>query len=142
MKNTNIYKITVIVIFLNLLLHTALLHNIFTSGVICFDQDGNIKIENVEGCNDCSSHTSDFTFNENILNSNGNNCTDIILDINCYNDKQIIQKQKDINRQDALIALLTTGTLISSKFNFHSTFKKLSTNNFPLSSYLTVALLI
>lgn len=142
MKNTNIYKITAFVIFLNLLLHTALLHNFFTAGVICIEQNGNTRIENLTEFNKLNSNLFDYTFNKNILNPSHEDCNNISLDVNCFNDKQIIQKQKDVNRQNTLTALLTTRTLLSKKFNLYSTLKKLSTNNFPLFSYSTVALLI
>ena len=92
--------------------------------------------------NKLNSNLFDYTFNKNILNPSHEDCNNISLDVNCFNDKQIIQKQKDVNRQNTLTALLTTRTLLSKKFNLYSTLKKLSTNNFPLFSYSTVALLI
>jgi len=114
----------------------------FNKSIICLDQDGNIRIENVGECLGCDTTLFDLSFNEKISNLSQDNCTDIILDINCNNENQIINKQKEINQINFIVGLLSSKNVKNYNFKLNSRFNKLFLTNHPLFSYSTVSLLI
>lgn len=141
MRKINIHSFSATIILFSLLMHTALLHNTLTTSFICLEQDGNVRIEKMGKSNECSSNIVELTFNKNISNANKDSCADISLDINCDTDRQITQKQKDLN-PNFITNLFSSKTNLDNTFKLNLKFNKLYLTNHHLSSYSTVSLLI
>ena len=79
-----------------MLSHVTYLHDFLDRYVLCYGSDGHIAIENLDDCTDCenisSSHYLANGFSPIIQE---NNCNDLSINSNCFEDAQFLLKSTD-----------------------------------------------
>ena len=77
-----------------ILWHIVIVHNIFQNYVICYGNDGHIEIENALECENCSvPGKSDISLLGGNTVLNNNDCEDMSLDENCFDEISIHYKR-------------------------------------------------
>ena len=128
-----------------LLSHVTYFHDLLDNYVVCYGTDGHIAIENIIDSSDCinpSQKNSNFQNELNISsNYEDNNCNDISLHSNCFEDSQFLLDKKispSINF-DFFIQFLPR---LYQKEIFSHKLKSIEPLNQALQNYSTVTLLI
>ena len=80
-----------------MLSHVTYLHDFLDRYVLCYGSDGHIAIENLDDCTDCENISSSHYF------TNGfspviqeNNCNDLSINSNCFEDAQFLLKTTNV----------------------------------------------
>ncbi len=130
-----------VIIIISILSHVTLLHTFAKDLVVCLNDNGNVKIEKINDCEECT------TSLEVLLNSGFNkksisdiDCEDIPLDEFCFEENQLLPKA------DVLFWKLFV-TAIVPNINEYTAVNYIvisgeSSYNFILQNYTSVSLLI
>jgi hypothetical protein len=142
MKTKTTYKIINIILILTIFSHLSFFHEYLQNYVICYEIDGNVQIENINDCEECTNINlvipSSMPEESTIKNID---CLDIPLEANCFNDQQFISRKNKVNITKSTI--LSVQTFIAfKKENIFTTTKNLTFNNHILDNYLSVLLII
>ena len=129
-------------LIITILWHIVIVHNVFQNYVICYGNDGHIEIENPLECENCSYPVQDYLLvagGNTVLNNN--DCEDMSLDENCFDDNQFITK----NNVNFSLILIKSNFIKIQPEQINNLFKVITneiTRNNILSNYSTVSLQI
>jgi len=145
MKKTKRNNIINIFLIVALLSHVTYFHELLDNYVLCYGTDGHIAIENINDSSDCINPSQKINNFQNELNITSNyqdnNCNDISLHSNCFEDNQFLLDKKispSINF-DYFIQYLPR---LDQKEIFSRSIKSIEPLNQALQNYSTVTLLI
>jgi len=107
--------------------------------VLCIGSDGHIAIENVNDCEECG----DIQYNgdTNSVEFNSQDCEDVALDQNCFEDAQFIPKDKIVIAAN----IVKLATILDNSHNekeFNHPYINRDFENPALESYTTISLQI
>jgi hypothetical protein len=145
MKKTRRNKLINIFLILTMLSHVTYFHDILDNYVICYGTDGHVEIENINNPSDCIISTQEQNNLPNEIsfknNYQDNNCNDISLHSNCFEDSQFLSDKK-ITSSFNLNCLVQQLPRSNEKENFSIFFHNQKFINQTLQNYSTVTLLI
>ncbi len=142
MKTYRKYKLINLFLLISILSHTTYLHNLLDSYVLCYGSDGHLEVENIDDCSDCKNvASSDQMSNKFTSNFQENNCNDISLDGNCFEDVQYLIKNVKIltSQNNSSVELFYSP---DQKVKFTNTNIFVKNYNPALQNYSTVLLII
>jgi len=134
-----INKSTHILLLLIFVSHLTFFHNLLDEYVICSGNDGHIAIENANDCDECND--IQFTGETKSLELSSQDCEDVALDQNCFEDAQFIPKDKIVVTAN----IVKLATIFEDSYNekeFNHTYINQDFENQILESYSTISLLI
>lgn len=80
-----------------MLSHVTYLHDFLDRYVLCYGSDGHIAIESLDDCNDCENISSSiYLINEFSTLIQDNNCNDLSINGNCFEDAQFLLKSTNV----------------------------------------------
>lgn len=119
--------------------HLTFFHNLLDDYVICSGNDGHIAIENANECDECS----DIQFNgyTKSVELSSQDCKDVALNQNCFEDAQFIPKDKIFVTAN----IVKLGTILDNSHKekeFNHSYINHDFENPILERYTSVSLLI
>lgn len=125
-----------------MLSHITYLHDLLDNYVLCYGSDGHIAIESLDDCNDCeNSSSSQYFTNEFSTLIQENNCHDLSINSNCFEDAQFLLKNTNVFELNKNVHIkLCYSPPLEIEFTKIKVCQKSS--NPILDNYTTVSLLI
>lgn len=125
-----------------MLSHITYLHDLLDSYVLCYGSDGHIAIESLDDCNDCKNiSSSHYVANEFSTLIQENNCNDLSINNNCFEDAQFLLDKKNITSIN-LNCFIQQLPRLHQKEIFSNILNSPEVLNQTLHNYSTVSLLI
>lgn len=125
-----------------MLSHLTYLHDLLDNYVLCYGNDGHIAIENINDNLECEiTNATSVMVNSNTLSFQNNNCNDISLGNDCYEDSQFLNDSKT-NITISVNAFIQPLQRTKQKPVYSNIKDHLSISNLILENYTTVSLLI
>ena len=135
------YKIINIVLILVMLSHASFLHEYLQNYIICYEPNGDVQIENINDCDECTN--LNITIPVPITNQSSidkTDCIDFPLEGDYINHHQFIPNSSKVQLTKNI--LFSEPIFIRSEQKKYYTNLKTTCNNLILEHYTSVSLII